>query len=292
MTDNSVLSEKSLLRQRKENGSKRDFGTLLCVCGSSFFRGAASLAVRSALGSGIGLCVLASTEKVIACAASKTDESIYLPLSEDANGAIDKSSVYAILERAEKCSAVLIGPGLSLSQGTEELVFGLIKGSKLPLILDADALNAVSRDPSVLRSAAGRSVVTPHFAEMARLAGVRYGFVAASPEEYAVSFAKEYGSVVVLKSHATYIASPDGKTFVYEKSNSGLSKGGSGDVLSGLIAGLAAQGYDLLSAARFGYYIHSRAAAMAAETKTKYAMLPSDIIDHYPDVYKEITAKT
>ncbi len=291
MSGSDILSTPSLLKQRKNNTSKRDFGTLVCVCGSAYYRGAAALSVKAALRSGVGLCCLASTEKVVASVASKVNECTYLPLEENENGAIASFGAYGVIKRCAKASAALIGPGLSLDADTEKLVCDVVLGTDIPLVLDADALNALAKNPEVLLKAGKRCVITPHFGEAARLCGVSYGDVASDPRKYAEKLYDTFGCCVVLKSFNTYIVSEDG-LFVCGAANSGLAKGGSGDVLAGLIAGLAAQGYSLCDASRLGVYIHSEAGKKAADALTGFSVLPSEITDYFSAVFSGLTGRT
>jgi len=122
----SGLSLASLLRERRSDGNKYDFGYLLCVCGSSLYRGAAALAVKSALRSGVGLCCLASIEKVVSSVAAKLDECTFLPLEENANGSISSDGLQAILEKSRRATAILVGPGLTIDDGAVKLVYGII----------------------------------------------------------------------------------------------------------------------------------------------------------------------
>lgn len=284
----SELSVTSLLRKRRSDGNKYDFGYLLCVCGSSFYRGASALAVKSALRSGVGLCCLASIEKVVSSVAAKLDECTFLPLRESPNGAISSDGLQAILEKSHRATAVLAGPGLTLDDEAVKLVYGIIECADVPLVLDADALNAVSIDRSVLSKHKKGAVLTPHFGEMARLCKASVAQIAESPEKYASEFASKHDCVVVLKSHTTCIASPEGEVFTCGRPNSGLAKGGSGDVLSGLIASLLAQGYPPLDAARLGVYIHSEAGGMLCESLGERALLPSDLPDAFAEVFRSL----
>ena len=284
----NALSVAGLLRKRRNDGNKYDFGYLFCVCGSANYRGAAALAVKSALRSGVGLCCLASTEKVVSSAASKTDECTFLPLEENANGAISCDSLQKILEKSRRATAMLLGPGLTLDDGAVKLVYGIIEGADAPLVLDADALNAVSIDRSVLSKHKKSAVLTPHFGEMARLCKTSVAQISESPEKYASEFSAKYNCTVVLKSHITYIASPEGEAFTYGRPNSGLAKGGSGDVLSGLIASLLAQGYPPPDAARLGVFIHSEAGRILEERLGGHSLLPSDIPAVFPEVFRSL----
>ena len=292
LKDHNVIDEEkaySLVPKRRRQSSKRDYGRLLAVCGSTYYRGAAALCCKAALRMGVGIMTLASTEKVICSVTPTVPECTFLPMIESENGTVSAKNVDRILDMSKKCSSVLIGCGLSLDGDTRELVKAIVTGADCRLIVDADGLNVLSECPNVLKEAREMPVITPHFAEMARLTGKRYEDIANDPEKAAVDFAKEYRCCVVLKSHVTYIAHSDGRVAINsETGNAGLARGGSGDVLAGMIASLCAQGLEPFDAAVCGVYLHGEAADRCADRLSETGMLPSDILTDLCEIFTEI----
>jgi len=276
------------LPARKSGGAKWDHGRLLAVCGSAGMPGAAALCCGGALRSGAGLVRLASVAPVVQATVFHAPECTFCLLPQGESGAISAEALPLLLKEAARASAVLCGCGLSLCNDTATLLEGLVQGYTGTLVLDADALTLLSRDLSLLRQAAGQCIVTPHAVEMARLLGCDPAQVFAHPAKAAAEFAAAQGVTVVLKGSDTYIASPGQPLLCNRLDNTGLAKGGSGDVLAGLIAGLAAQGAAPYDAAAAGVFLHSQAGAAARAQKGEYAMLPRDVIACIPDAFRYI----
>ena len=279
----------SKLAKREKNTSKYDYGTLLAVCGSKYYRGAAMLSASAACRCGAGIVCLASTERVISSIASVIPECTFLPLEESENGTVSHRSTIDIIRKAKKCNAVLLGCGLALDDDTKYVVQRIVTSADCQLILDADALNVLSENPKLFRETKLPAVITPHFGEMARLCKKSRQEVEKAPEATALEFAHEYNCIVVLKSHITYIATPDGKCYVNaEVGNAGLAKGGSGDVLAGMIASFSAQGEEPYISACCGVYLHGLSADRCAQRLSMTSMLPSDVVNELCSVFKEI----
>ena len=190
----------------------------------------------------------------------------------------------ADLEAAKRCTALLIGCGLGVTDGTRTLVQHLLQQAPCPVILDADGLNCMVGCIDWIRQAQAGVILTPHPAEMARLMNTTTEAVQADRMACACAMAQTYGAVVVLKGAGTIVAAPD-RAYVNTTGNSGMSKGGSGDVLAGMIASLTAQGMPLADAARLGVYLHGRAGDAAAARLSQHAMLPTDLIDALPEQF-------
>lgn len=270
---------KSLIPERQKESSKYDYGRLLAVCGSAYYRGAAILSCGGALRCGAGIVTLASIEKVISVVASRFPECTFLPLAESQNGTVSADNCRKLLRDSKKYSAMLVGCGLAIGGDTRTLVKNIVTEAECQLIIDADGLNILSEDVDLIKKAKRPPVISPHHGEMARLCKKTRQEVGESPLVTAERFAEEYNCTVVLKSHTTYIATPDGKvTINSETGNSGLAKGGSGDVLAGMIASFCAQGMEPFSAAKCGVYLHGLAADKCAERLSVQSMLPSDIL--------------
>jgi NAD(P)H-hydrate epimerase len=213
-------------------------------------------------------------------------ECTYLPLlCED--GHISARSIPVLMGEAEAYPALLFGPGLGRSEDTGELLRSLVTQYHGTLVIDADGLNALCGCTDILTQAAGRIILTPHVHEMARLSGLDAEAIRRDPGGSAAVFAETHGVTVVLKGSVTHIAG-GGALYANDRPNSGLAKGGSGDVLAGLIAGLAAQGAEPLHAAAAGVFVHSLAGAMAAERLGERGMLPSDTAAMIPLALKAL----
>lgn len=262
----AVAADKRLLKllpKRRTDGHKGSFGTLAALCGNNEMCGAAYLACLAALRSGVGLMKLYTEEGCATVTKNRLAEPI---VSADC-------SADNILSK--KADALLIGCGCGRSY--DENIKKLIKNAECPLIIDADGINCIAGDIQLYRSVSHRAVITPHPAEMGRLIGKSTEEVNSRRLQTAVEFAKEYNVVTVLKGAKTVIASPDERLCISPYENTGLAKGGSGDVLAGLIASLTAQGMNFFDAACLGVYLHGEAAERLAKTKGIYAMLPSEL---------------
>ena len=271
---------RSVLPVRPDDANKGTMGTLLSICGSYGMAGAAMLAAKAALRMGVGLQKSALPQSIYPIAAANLWESVYLPLSETANGSISAANTAALL--ADRHTAVLIGCGMTVCEDTRELVISFLEKSEAPMVLDADALNAISGDPSVLKRAKAPVIITPHPAEFGRLTRMTPRAVNADREAQAARFASEYGVVTVLKGVGTVIASPKGDVMLNPTGNSGMATGGSGDVLAGMTGALLAQGAEPFSAAAAAVFLHGMAGDIAAERLGKTSMLPSDLIECIP----------
>ncbi len=279
---------KTLLPKREKNANKGDFGTLTVVGGSEKYRGAPILSCEAALRSGVGICRLASIEKVIQSAASRRPEIIFRPIDESINGAISADSFISQIKNIAKSSAVLVGIGMTDCFDTEAVVSALLSNYENTLIIDADGLNSIKTCPEKLVSAKKIPIVTPHVGEMSRLTKLSTSEIKESRERVALDFSKKYNCVTVLKDSITVIASPEGKCMTLDRENSALSKGGSGDVLSGIIAALSAQGLAPYDAALCGAIIHSEAGLAASNIMAAESVLPSDVITCLSAVFKEL----
>lgn len=273
----TVLTERAaraLLPARDEQSGKWSFGRALLCCGSAGMPGAAVLSARAALRSGVGLCRLASVPAALAALPAAAPECMLFPLPEGPAGSISERGLPALLRGTEWASAVLCGCGLSVCDDTRALLRGLLAACRAPLVLDADALNLLAEEPALLKTRPGPTLLTPHARELARLCGARE---AGLPE--AAAFAATYGVTLLCKGGGGTVVGPDGPLWTLTAPNSGLAKGGSGDVLAGLCAGLLAQGLPPAAAAALGLFLHARAGRLARERLGARAMLPGDVID-------------
>lgn len=275
----------SSIRRRPRFSNKGTYGKLLCITGSANFPGAAALSAFSAMKTGAGITTVASTEKVVSMIASRIPEATFLPIEENSEGTISEKAKEKILPYLEKSDAVLIGCGLGRSNDIEELVKFVIKNASCTVVLDADAINSIANEPGILKEAKQIPIITPHIGEMARFCGISIEETVERRVELALEIAEKLKTVVVLKDATTVIAEPGGDIYFNPTGNPGLSKGGSGDCLAGIIASFAAQGYIETSCAVCGVYLHGLAADNAAKELSEYGMLPSDIPNYLCKIF-------
>lgn len=271
---------------RKSDGHKNDFGTALICAGSEFMTGAAVLACSAALRSGAGLVKVFSEEKTLN-AVSCIEPCALLELRPGKTAELLKQAS----RLAKKVSSVLIGSGIPADYGDMEALTEVFLRDAANVVLDAGALpgkpDVMSRLKERLRARTIPAVITPHIGEFARMLRITGPEVSEKAEELALAFAKENNCVVVLKSYRTLIAVPSGDLYSFEEPNSGLSKGGSGDVLTGLIAGFLAQGMEPYKASCSAVFIHSKAGRAAADDTGERFMLPTDLLNYLPEGYQE-----
>ncbi len=277
---------RNLFPERLTTANKGNFGHLLCICGSRIMPGAAALATGSALRSGAGLVTVAFPESAYPLVSSKLTEAILLPLKENESGTLSASCVEELQRNIHKYNAVLIGCGLGVNEDTAEVVRWVVENADVPVIIDADGINLIAADIDIIRGAKNKLIFTPHPLEMSRLTGEDVQVILSDPVAAARSFSERFGVYTVLKSANTVVAFPDSKgAYINSTGNTGLSKGGSGDVLAGLIGGLAVQPFDLPSALCAGVYIHGYTADVVADKASKTGMLPSDVINEFKTVF-------
>ena len=282
----TVSIVKQALAPRPDDAHKGTMGTLLSICGCYGMAGACLLSSKAALRSGIGLLKCALPKSIYPIAAAGIWESVYLPLEETPDGKTAAANLPFL--RGQAADAVLIGCGMSVCDDTRTLVRGFLEACDKPLLLDADALNCLADDPSVLRRVKAPVVITPHPAEMGRLLGVSAGEVNADREMTAKRFAADYGVIVVLKGAGTVTAAPDGRAVINTTGNSGMATGGSGDVLAGIWASLLAQGGEPFACAAAAVYLHGLAGDLAAARLGKISMLPTDLLDALPQAFLSV----
>ena len=263
---------RALLPPRRPSAHKGDFGHLLVVAGSEGFTGAAVLCGQAAMRGGVGLVTLAVPRAVWPVIASQCREVMPKPF--------DDWSAAALAPWLEKCDAVAVGPGLGQSKATDALVSWLLENCAKPMVLDADALNVLARDPARLRNARGPVVITPHPGEMSRLAGKSVAEIQSDRWNSATQFAGESQVVVVLKGSRTVVANPAGGISINSTGNPGMASGGVGDVLTGLVGALLAQNISAFDAARLGVWMHGFAGDLAAQEIGEEALIASDVTAH------------
>ena len=281
---------RALLPARDDRQAKWHFGRTALVCGSAAMSGAALLSGQAALRSGAGLVQLCSVPEVISAARTTLPEALLLtlPRQEAFPGAIHKDGAFALLEQGQKAQSLLFGCGVGITDHGRALLAQLCHAYEGRLILDADGLNLLSENRTLLYKVQNRVILTPHMGEFCRLSGLSKEQVLTDPEGAAMNFAAEHRCVVALKGAKSVIT--DGtKAYALDCPNSGMAKGGSGDVLAGLTAGLCAQmPHKPLECAALAVWLHSRAGQLARERKGAFAMLPRDVLDALGRAFLEL----
>ena len=279
----TVLNHESVLSclpDRKPDSHKGDYGRILLLCGSMGYTGAAALAAMGALRAGAGLVYLGVPQSIYAIEAVKLTEAVVFPLP-DRDGMLDASALDKLLPMLENMDAVLMGPGLGVSQGTEAVVTTVLRQYDGPVVLDADGINLMTAHKDILRGRTAPTILTPHAGEF-----VRFGAVLSEDStESAVKLAEDLGCIVLLKGHRTVIT--DGhRIYVNPTGNPGMAVGGSGDVLAGMIVSLLGQGIEPLAATACAAWLHGAAGDRCAQTLGQYGMLPSDMLQELPRLMK------
>ena len=267
----------SLLPPRPVDSHKGNYGRVLLLCGSRGLTGAAALAARAALRTGAGLISLGVPESVYPILAVKLDEVMVFPLPDDEAGRLSVRALPEIRQRLSACDACLIGSGLGRSDEVTAVVHEVIRSSHVPLVVDADGINALSGHIDVLREAACPVILTPHDGELQRLGGD----LTANRIAAAMSFSRDTDTVLLRKGYRTIVT--DGGTLrINTTGNPGMAGGGSGDTLAGVLLALLGYGLAPLDAASAAAWLHGAAGDLAAAEVGQYGMTPSDLITRIP----------
>jgi NAD(P)H-hydrate epimerase len=268
--------------RRPPSSHKGTYGTAIVIAGSAGLTGAAAMAAESAMRVGVGLCTVCVPKSLQDLMAGKLTEAMTKGLPETPSRSIAPNALQPALRLCEKATAVVLGCGLSTDTGTQEFAREFVRSARKPLVLDADALNCLALNPDVLCGEHGELILTPHPGEMARLLGTTSDAIQSNRMEAAREAASKFHCVVVLKGSRTLIADESGRVFINPTGNAGLSTGGTGDVLSGAIGGLLAQGLSPYEAAVCGAFIHGMAGDAAASEIGMAGMIAGDVIRALP----------
>ena len=281
---------RELVPSRAADSHKGDFGRVLVIAGSLGRTGAAHLAAIGALRSGAGLVTIATPRSCVPIVAAMAPEYMTEALDETASGTVDYSAIDRVLDI--KADVIAVGPGLGQSPGTSAFVQSLLERAGVPLVLDADALNAFVGEPERLMGRDGVDVIiTPHPGEMARLLDLTIEELQNNRLTYAREFAVGHKVHVMLKGHRTVIAGPDGRTFVNLTGNAGMATGGTGDLLTGMVAAWFAQLLDAEAASKLAVYLHGTAGDLAEADEGEVALIATDIAARLGDAVLELTAR-
>ncbi len=280
------------LLKRRSDTHKGSYGSVLIVGGSCGLTGAVCLCAQAALRSGAGLVKVAVPESLSSIFEIKLTEEMSLPL-EGKKGFLSEKAFTKITKNLDKVDVLVVGPGAGLNPDTEKLIVKIISKTNKPLVIDADGLNALSSNLMVLNKKNNKHMVlTPHPKEFSRLSKKEIFSLKKNRKEFVKKFALRYNLNLVLKGHRTLVT--DGKRlFENNTGNPGMATAGTGDVLSGIIAGFIAQGIDIYKAAKLGVYLHGLAGDLAAAKKTQNCLVASDLISYLPEaIKKSITEAT
>ena len=278
------------LSPRRPEAHKGDFGRCLLIGGSRGMSGAIALAGLAALRSGAGLVKLAVPDACLDTVAAFEPSYMTLPLPCDDEGQIDLAARETIGQWAEASTCLACGPGMGRSAELDELIRWIYHTVPRPVVLDADALNALASQPQELAAPGGPRILTPHPGEFRRLIGDRDSQLPPSAlRERAVDLAQQYGVIVVLKGHRTLITDGQQRTF-NTTGNPGMATGGCGDVLTGVVTALVGQGLEPFTAAQLGVHVHGLAGDLAAERLSQVSLIASDLVRFLPDAFQRLSS--
>lgn len=267
------------LPERKPDAHKGDFGHALVLAGSLRMTGAALLTTKAALRSGAGLVTLGLPAPIHSLVAPAILGAMTLPLAATTDGSFSRDAFRPAMEFAKGVSAIALGPGITTDRETALFTRWVVQHANVPLVLDADGLNCLAGDPTPVLSAAGPRILTPHPGEAARLLGTQTTDIQADRVAAAEELAARYHAVIVLKGAGAIVT--DGESYAVNRTgNPGMATGGSGDVLTGIVAAFLASGLAPLDAAVLAAHVHGRAGDLAAETVSQVGLTARDILRH------------
>ncbi|HOW58305.1 MAG TPA: NAD(P)H-hydrate dehydratase [Candidatus Omnitrophota bacterium] len=274
--------------KRPVTAHKGNCGRVFILAGSRGMTGAANLAGMGALRAGAGLVTIGVPDAVYLIIAKRDSELMTKPFPSTVKGTLSLKGFSEIKRFCCTQDVLAIGPGLSQHVTTQQLVRKILQETRLPLVIDADGLNALKGNLSVLQKCRGRAVLTPHPGEFLRLFGGKLNDAALLRKTRTREAAREHGVVIVLKGHHTVIVSPEGEVHVNATGNAGMATAGSGDVLTGVIAALIGQGLSCFEAACLGVYAHGLAGDMAAKKVGQISLIAGDLLSFLPDALKTV----
>ncbi len=288
-TEITINTAKKLLPIRTIDSNKGTYGKVLNIAGCFGYQGAAYLSSVSALKVGAGLVTLATTKQVINNLAGNCPWVTFLPLKDSMGEHIATDAFKDLTTKISNYDVVSIGSGLSVTQDTKDFVSDVIaylNKSDTKSVIDADAINILAK--SDLTALPNNSVITPHPMELSRLIKIPLDEIQSDRIKYAKFTAKKYGCTVILKGNKTIVCTNNDKVFVNTSGNSALAKAGSGDVLTGIISGLIAQGLSTQDASILGVYLHGLCGEYASKDLTEYSVLATDQINYIPTAIKKL----
>ena len=287
LADPEELSD--YLPERKVESHKGDYGHLLVVAGSKGKPGAARMVAEGAFRAGVGLVTVATPESVQPILAPQVMEMMTEPLPETREGTVSSKAGARVLKLLDGKGVLTLGPGLTTAAETQSFIREMVAETRVPLVLDADGLNAYQGHTELLSGKDRPLILTPHPGEMGRLVGMSAEAVQQDRLAICRKFAQEHHCFVTLKGHRTLIADPDGNVWVNPTGNPGMATAGSGDVLTGILSGFVSQGIPILHAILLGVYLHGLAADLCAQRRGELPLMARDIVEHLPEAMGRLT---
>ena len=280
------ISEPLELPKRNKNTHKGSYGKALFIAGSPKYLGAPYFSALSFLKAGGGLSYLAAPKAMTPFLANKGSEVVFIPQQETESGSIALENRDELLDFSQNVSMVVVGPGLSLNDETQELVRELAKNTKRPLLIDGDGITAVAADLDAIRKRKAETVLTPHSGEMARIARTEIAEIERGKIDILPRAAKDLNATIVLKGPHSLVGYPDGRVSINTSGNPGMATAGSGDVLTGTIAAMHGLGLSVPDAVRTGVFIHGLSGDLAARDRGQDGITAQDILDYLPYALK------
>lgn len=273
-----------LLKKRKIDSNKGDFGRCVLICGSYSMAGAAAICAGACVHSGVGIAHVICPDSIYPIVSSAVPEAVFTPVDDD----ISKTDEQRIVDALDNADCVVFGCGVGISDYSEKMLRIIVENAKVPVIIDADGINLLARRIELISKIKAPIILTPHPGEMSRLCSASIADIQGDREAVARDFAMKNSLTLVLKGSGTVIASGCGDTFINRTGNPGMACAGSGDMLCGIMAALICQHLDVLDAACMAVHIHGMCGDLSAERYSQIFTTPSTMIEMLPDIFKQI----
>lgn len=276
------------LKKREDRTNKGDYGRVGIIGGSTGMSGSIFLSTESALRTGSGLVYGIVPKSLETIMSIKLIEAIVKPIEDESLGYFTERSIEEIFMEIENMNVLGIGPGMGVDSNRVKLISEIISDVEIPMVIDADGLNCLSKNIELLHKKKNEIVLTPHPGEMSRLIGVSIDEIEKDRIRYAKEFSKKYNIILVLKGNKTVVSNNKGDVYINDTGNPSMATAGSGDVLTGIISSLIGQGYDVFESAKLGVYIHGLSGDISRDKLGEYGVLARDILDNIPLAMKSL----